>query len=59
MPCDKTNDMRPEVSKMNPIEGDQAPKAEHCFPTLTPPLAQDQILQQSPSLGQRAQVSGP
>lgn len=58
-PCDKANDMRSEVSKMNPTEGDQVPKAEHCFPTLTPPLAQDQILQQSPSLGQRAQVSGP
>lgn len=48
IPCDKTNGMSPEMSDMNPTEGDQAPKAERGLLSSNPhpPLAQDQILQQ-------------
>lgn len=40
IPCVKTNGMSPEMSDMNPTEGDQAPKAEEgcCLPTPTHPL---------------------
>lgn len=31
IPCDKTDDKRPEMSDTNPTKGDQAPKAEPCY----------------------------